>query len=408
MMDVYKPEPFINNHIKHCMKQGLNIPPHLLDLPPHPPMKPYPSEGKMQANGFMVINSVPLLYDNTHVTYGQRVIVSDNLNTEIYQVKDTYRLNLNATFDMTNDIITNSVLQHYLKEYISSNIMELNGVLPIMRHYIKLVMDYIITDSHGVLISRGQSPITINDMQYHATEIDDYFLNSCRGAFNIMIPPITYPGIYKFTIERISAYVDVIDTNKHIIDNLNPYYQFIDNNTKIAVQHDKIVEDKVSDKEVLISACDINKAFTFDTTRVKHVIVSFTSYLSEIISFNNTFEIWEAFNSPKIDLKAFNELQQQVVDLTRDVETLSKQLLLLDKLKVDVEEGKGLSTNDYTNADKSKLDLLSKSGAIVFKPTVSDFPEIGDVNTLYIATSEELSYIWNPDEEMYKNIDRIV
>ena len=57
--------------------------------PPHPPLKPYPDHGKMVENGFMLVNTSPFLYDNNNVTYGQRVIVSENVNS-LSKVIDCY------------------------------------------------------------------------------------------------------------------------------------------------------------------------------------------------------------------------------------------------------------------------------------------------------------------------------
>jgi hypothetical protein len=78
---------------------------------------------------------------------------------------------------------------------------------------------------------------------------------------------------------------------------------------------------------------------------------------------------------------------------------------ILNKLtgKVDVETGKGLSTNDFTDIDKNKLNNIAESAdAVSFTANLTSGEKIGTINingvdteifipktsTIYISTSE--------------------
>lgn len=394
------PPPPPPHHPHHPYDNGVHCSDHHHPCQPsHPPLKPYPVSGRMVENGFMLVNTSPFLYDNTDVTYGQRVIVSEHINTSVYQRKDPCCLSLAATFDLTDSIVTNTVLQHYLKEFISKNAKTLNGVLPIIRHYIKFTLTYTISDGNDGIIHHGHKTITCDMMQYHATDVADYFVSSCKGHVHIGIPPISYPGVYTFTLNSITASVDILDTAEHITDNLNPYYQFTDNNTKIAVQHDVITEDKMSDGEVTIASTEINKSFIFRANMINKVCVSFTSYLSNLISMFNTFDLWQSFEG-ELDDNTLKDLNDKIDELENTIAELKRQNDKLENDKVDKEEGKGLSSNDYTDEDKELLHTFVNKGQIVFD-TKDNFPNPGVSGILYVANDLNLTYIWDDTKASY-------
>ena len=71
--------------------------------------------------------------------------------------------------------------------------------------------------------------------------------------------------------------------------------------------------------------------------------------------------------------------------------------------KVDKEEGKGLSTNDYTDEDKDKLNSSFKK-EIEFS-TYLAFPNVGEENVLYIDKDKKKSYIWDATSQTYTLLD---
>lgn len=81
-----------------------------------------------------------------------------------------------------------------------------------------------------------------------------------------------------------------------------------------------------------------------------------------------------------------------------EIHTVSGAIEELFGSKVDKIPGKGLSTNDYTDEDKHKVDTLA--GQLYFS-SYMDFPPIGQEGILYIATDKNTSYLWNSTEMVY-------
>lgn len=397
----------------------------------HPPMSPdrYPSSGKMQENAFMLVGGSPFIYDNTNVQYGPRLCVSENVFTRVSQRRDPSCINLAATFDMTDDIITNTVLNHYLEQIIGNNVTELQGVLPIIYANTKFTLHYTVYDMNGGVVHESSKSVTSQEMKYHSTDIKDYYLNSCRNIFTINIPAMDFQGMYTLTLNSITASVNVLNTIEHISENLNPYYQFMDNNTHIAVQHETIMTHNNYDGEMMLASCDINHSVMFQSNITTRMKLSFTAYMSNIISTQNTFNVWSILCEQPVDEQLIIQLKEQVDELTTMVNTLTNNMEVMssdiDKLtsivqkmlnsdlydksqidnlmanKVDKIDGMGLSSNDYTDEDKLLLHTLSTSGQIVFG-THLEFPNIGVEDILYVAKDEYRSYIWDSESLTYK------
>ena len=84
-----------------------------------------------------------------------------------------------------------------------------------------------------------------------------------------------------------------------------------------------------------------------------------------------------------------------------DVENVAQALQDMYTGKVDKVPGKGLSTNDYTDGDKHKVDTLAGQ---LFFASYQEFPNIGQEGILYIATDKNTSYIWNNTEMVYMSM----
>lgn len=69
--------------------------------------------------------------------------------------------------------------------------------------------------------------------------------------------------------------------------------------------------------------------------------------------------------------------------------------------KVDKEEGKGLSTNDFTDEDKQRLEDVTEQ--IIFS-SYREFPNLGQINKLYIDKETNISYLWNPTQQVYISV----
>lgn len=418
--------------------------------PPPPPAPPHRDSGWMTENTFTIVNNKPYLYDNTRTKYGQFIRVSENVNTNIYQRQDPSCINLCATLDMTEATTTNIVLNHYLVQTIQNAYDAIGGVLPVLRSFVKFKMYYTVKDRSMGVVHESSIIVTTEDMKFHTTDIKDYFISSFSNIFIGSIPVFDYQDIYTLIVDRVEAYVDIVDVQAHITDDMNPYYQFIKNNTKIAVQHDTITKEP-PDESVLLGVCEINKAFAFQSNVTTRIKMSFNAFLSGIIMTPNTFDVWNALYEPsdaKIrqmqsdilnlqdDNKKIHErldqitlenetMKADITTLTNNYETLKKRVdeivvggggytkSEIDKMisdlnkeintKVTSVDGKGLSTNDYTDEDKALVHSGTKTKQIEFGSYI-EFPTIGKEDTLYIAKDKNLSYLWNDTTKTYEHM----
>ena len=347
--------PFMNNNHYNCDCCKHMVPP--------PPPPAHNASGFMKENAFTIVNSIPYVYDNTSVKYGQFTSVSENIITKVVQRPEDSCLNLQATFDMTNSHNANAVMNHYLVQIMQNKYKTLNGILPVVKSFTKFKLYYTITDSQGGTIREDSEIVTSHDMILHTTDIDDYLVTSCTNLLVTNIPAMDYQGLYTLTLTKIEAYVDYIDTQSHISEGLNPYYQFINTNAKIAIQHETIV-NTTADGELLIASCDINKAFAFQSNLTTRLKVSFNAYMSNVISTENTFTVWEALNEPTeaviADLKASIEtLKAENATFLSEITQLKSDITSLTA--DDVKTAAAINTINTTLTDHSNLINTNKT-----------------------------------------------
>lgn len=297
---------------------------------PTVPMEQYPSSGKMVENGFMLIDSQPYLYDNTNVQYGQKLSVSENINTRVSQRRDPSCINLAATLDMTTAITTNTTLNHFIEQVIENEYDNLNGILPVMKANILFVLKYTVKDQFGGVVHEGVSKVTSQEMRYHLTDVRDYYVNSCKHIFVTNIPAMDFDGFYTLILNTVEAYVNVIDVASHITDELNPYYQFTNNNTKIAVQHETIEGVTESDKQIMIASCEINHSLQFHANVTTRLKLSFTAFMSNLISTMNTFNIWSSLYEPTSE--KISDMEIQMAEMKSMIDSLTKRVEYLEGL----------------------------------------------------------------------------
>ena len=141
---------------------------------------------------------------------------------------------------------------------------------------------------------------------------------------------MTYSGLYKIKINKVDAYAKVVDTNKHLMDTVNPFYQFTNNNTKIVLQNETISNTE-TDSEILIASCEPNQTFDYVANVSNRLRFSFTAFLSMMIVCGDTAEICDKLNNPtNTSIKKLNteieSMKNDIESLRKDVDELKKQI----------------------------------------------------------------------------------
>ena len=319
----------------------------------------YHAGGFMDVNAFVLSNGYPYIRDNVCDKYGRRICVSENVRTTVMRRPDPSCINLTAKFDMTESVHTNTVLNSFLNKIIEYKHSDLDGILPVMKPDVQFSLFYTVRDECGDIVHESQKSVLCHELMYHPTEVADYFVTSAENVMVTNIPPMNFQGKYTLHLDKIVAYAFIVDPRKHLEEgDLNPFYQFTSNNTKVAVQHDTIREQE-HDYCCVIAESDINHVVPFQANITTRVRMSFTAYMSLMISTPDTFGVWTAlYASNDARIKA---LEYEVEQLTQEISALRDSLYqkqeidaLLDE-KVDKVHNKGLSTNDYTDEDKKKV-----------------------------------------------------
>ena len=309
-------------------------------VPENPSIK-YPTSGSFVGSAFALKDTNPYLIDTTYTKYGQVVCYSESVYTQITQRTDPSCINLAARFDLTDTTLNNTVRTDFLEKYISRKYSSLFGVLPIIKTSLKFKVYYTIRDVDGGVTHEGVAVSTVLDNNFHFTDIRDWFVQSARGVIIENIPAMTYQGLYTITIDRVEAYVSIIDTKSHLQDGLNPFYSFTDNNMKMVLQHD-IIESTTADEEILIAMCDVNKSFDYQanvTTRLRMTFVAFTSIP---IAVGDTSGVWESLNEPTEEI--ITQLRTEVSACEDEIKSLheiiEQQSLLIQKQAGQIELNK--------------------------------------------------------------------
>lgn len=109
-------------------------------------------------------------------------------------------------------------------------------------------------------------------------------------------------------------------------------------------------------------------------------------------------------NLPSFNLNENNIQSDTIKYQNSSVASVQNVKQMLDDLydtKVTSVPGKGLSTNDFTDAYKTKVDDLDNK--IQFS-TYQEFPNIGQENVLYIDKANKVSYLWDPISKSYDSV----
>lgn len=287
-----------------------------------PPINQYPSAGPFVGSAFMMNDGNPFIMDSTQMTYGTVLTYSESVYTHLSKRDDLSCINLTGVFDMTDTSLTNTVRNDFLKQYISRKYMELQGVLPIVKTTFKFRIYYTITDMYGGTIQQRHVDTNVTDSKFHFTDIRDRYVQSAKGLVIDNIPAITYQGLYNITIDRIELIVGIIDTKQHLVDAMNPFYQFIDNNQHIRLQSETI-KNTPPDIEITVASCDVNRSFDYQANVTNRLRLTFTAFTSLPIACGDTMGIWNALNEPTDAV--ITQLRNEVTALEDEVRLLHEK-----------------------------------------------------------------------------------
>lgn len=273
----------------------------------HVPTPPKHPTGHITENGFRIVGGYPYLCDTTNVKYGPFVNVAEQIDTRIAQRPTSGCVHLDAVFDCTNSANVNGTLLNYLSTIIERCYDTLQTTLPILQDYIHFRIKYYVTAASGETIAQEAPVVSFKESWLHATDIHGYFIQSVKGVLIHELGDFTYygGGTYTITIESVEVIMTAIDTLSHLEDPaLNDFYAFINNYTKIALDHTKISNTEPDDREVIISMIPINKSFMFNAAVTTKIKICFTAYLSDMIVTNNTFGVWKSLTQPTDEIIA--------------------------------------------------------------------------------------------------------
>jgi hypothetical protein len=331
----------------------------------------YPASGSMQENAFMVVNNIPYLVDNTTTKYGTKLSVSENVYTRISKRSDPSCINLTASLDMTGgDIVTNAVWNGFLNQVISNEFETLENYIPIQHSSVIFKLYFHLEDAQGGVVYENTVESIVKDHLFHYTDVNDFFITSFKNVIVTNLPQVDYNGIYTIFIDKMEAYVDILDTLTHVVDDLNPYYIWMNNNTHISVQHDAI---DIADNRILIAAVNINQRFAVQLNLTTRLKMNFTAYMANTIATGNTFDVYNSLYHPTEHL--IEELARDVTILTTAVSDLQARVAALENQIITMKP----RVKEYAkNTEYTKGDLVYNEIGYVYQ-----------VSATYTSTDDE-------------------
>ena len=326
----------------------------------HPGPKPnpnhFPTSGPFIGNGLSLIETYPYLVDTTCLKYGQILSYSESVHTKVTRRNDTSCINLAANFDLTDTNLTNTVLNDFFKKYTAQKYDILEGVLPILKQHLIFKIYYTITDFDGGVLHQSVIRCGSDEMCFHFTDIRDMYVTSSKCLVVENIPAMTYNGLYTFTIDKVEAYMPMLDTKQFIQDGLNPFYQFVDNNMRIALQHE-LIENTPTESMVLIGETPVNASIDYRANITNRVRLSFVAFMSNVIAARDTVGIWEALNEPTDEI--ITQLRQEMTTLEETVRLMQNKIDAQDVKIHDLEGQVELNKNNIASHDRKIQHLES-------------------------------------------------
>lgn len=287
--------------------------------PPHRPK--HPTNCPMIESSFVLANKQPFLFDNTHMRYFDMLSVGEQVITRIDRRRDDSHINLYGTINMTENVVNNEVLNHCIEQLLSNTYETNKHVVPVMKAVMKFIVYFHVEDYNGGIVYENSHEYHAKDGFMHVTDVDKYLVASFKTTFCHNIPRMTYTGTYNFVIDKIRCVASCIDTKRHLTnENLNVFYQFTHNNTRLSVMSDNI-RNTDTDFEIVLAEEKVNYSTTFTANITTRFTLTSTIFLDNFSSTLDTFGIWNALNNPT------NQTMETLVDKVHHLEHMMHHIV---------------------------------------------------------------------------------
>lgn len=286
--------------------------------------KPFPVDGPIKSNVFVLNGDHPYLVDHTGFEYGGEFNVADNAETVVYRTRDLSCVNLHAKFNMLRQPIQNEVAARHLESRISNQYEELQEHLDILSMGTTFIADYEVRDMHGNIVKRGTKRVISNRCRMHRTDIPGYYMTSYNDIITVELEGLTTNRQYTFVLNHVRADKKAMHTLDYIeTPGMNPYYQFSDSNQHIKVCNEMIQPIVVnSGTFVPIGCTDVHYAEEFTAGINTRVRINFVAYVDGMIFEKDTYNIWKGlFSSDEIVIAA---MKRHMDEMQNEIDTLNQ------------------------------------------------------------------------------------
>lgn len=346
--------PYAEHHAcgAHCTMACNHTPP--------PPVHPQTPTGWVKENKFRIVDGYPYLVDMPMLKWGPKVRTSEQLETKVVQRREISCVRLDAVFDCTTSMSTNTTLRNYFKQIIERKYLPLDGILPIIQEWTSFKLNYHVESMMGDTVLDNSAVVSIKEGFCHLTDVRDLTLTSFKGIFMVDIPDLTQYGSerYVLVLDSIEVYVTGFNTLEYLDDPaLNPFYAFAENYTRIDISHEAVSKIDPDYPKMIITEIPLRKTYAFDAAVTTRLKLAFTAYLSDLILSGNTFDVWSALTQPtdaiiaqmKTDLDTMNERLQ-----TLNVTVENQNVTIANLVEVNTQQNEQIETLTTTVEDLVK------------------------------------------------------
>ena len=325
-----------------------------------PPVHPQTPTGWVKENKFRIVDGYPYLVDMPMLKWGPKVRTSEQLETKVVQRREISCVRLDAVFDCTTSMSTNTTLRNYFKQIIERKYLPLDGILPIIQEWTSFKLNYHVENMMGDTVLDNSAVVSIKEGFCHLTDVRDLTLTSFKGIFMVDIPDLTQYGSerYVLVLDSIEVYMAGFNTLEYLDDPaLNPFYAFAENYTRIDIAHEAVSKIDPDYPKMIITEIPLRKTYAFDAAVTTRLKLAFTAYLSDLILSGNTFDVWSALTQPtdaiiaqmKTDLDTMNERLQ-----TLNVTVENQNVTIANLVEVNTQQNEQIETLTTTVEDLVK------------------------------------------------------